>query len=518
MSDVNINDNTTKGHIICPENVPIDEELCHLQWQLNHKKSLIIASYRPQQRPELERGLHELLKRPQLSLFENLKLIQGNLKKTKYQIIRYNGEHFNILEENELLKLAPNVDLKCTCSTILVGVGIGSLLIKTTNIKPISPSRSRTPIFPIHIWLLVMYRWCLQLFSRPSFLCRILACLSKFSCMLHVQYSLVQGLCNAIHRLDSAANVLEYIEARHCLNARVCGLVLDALIGILVFVKRSWWLYWINYIRALCREKYTGIFRIGVYQFTVKIGHYCKVNSEVAALLSMTLLNNILIWSLIKPKCAEIFKMMSNIFEHASILGISSQIGFLADMATMETWHVLYTQTIMATITKWFQYYIYSLLQLFKGKKWNELKTALDSNHYTRDQLFLGTVIFTLLVILYPTIWLFYITFVLMLLPIVFAKTILKCLAELIIHNPIYFILHNLLGTSTFKQQVRIEYNRKNPTDSDCLSLVCHGFSVGVFEPLELGIRQRVWGSMPFVLLRNIARCYKIVGDSYMLI
>ena len=52
-----------------------------------------------------------------------------------------------------------------------------------------------------------------------------------------------------------------------------------------------------------------------------------------------------------------------------------------------------------------------SLWRLFRGKKWNVLRRRVDSTSYDVDQLFLGTLLFSILLFLVPTTALFYVVF-----------------------------------------------------------------------------------------------------------
>ena len=58
-------------------------------------------------------------------------------------------------------------------------------------------------------------------------------------------------------------------------------------------------------------------------------------------------------------------------------------------------------------------YCLGSLWRLFRGKKWNVLRQRVDSAVYDADQLFVGTLLFTVLLFLLPTIGLYYVVFTL---------------------------------------------------------------------------------------------------------
>ena len=52
-----------------------------------------------------------------------------------------------------------------------------------------------------------------------------------------------------------------------------------------------------------------------------------------------------------------------------------------------------------------------ALSRLFRGKKWNVLRKRVDTCNYDVDQLFIGTLLFTILLFLFPTTTLFYAVF-----------------------------------------------------------------------------------------------------------
>lgn len=54
-----------------------------------------------------------------------------------------------------------------------------------------------------------------------------------------------------------------------------------------------------------------------------------------------------------------------------------------------------------------------ALLRLFVGRKYNPLRGGIDSCEYTNQELFVGTVAFTILLLLLPTTALYYIVFTL---------------------------------------------------------------------------------------------------------
>ena len=52
------------------------------------------------------------------------------------------------------------------------------------------------------------------------------------------------------------------------------------------------------------------------------------------------------------------------------------------------------------------------LWRLFRGRRWNPEKQRVETWPYTLEQLFLGTLCFTILLFLFPTVLLYYTVFV----------------------------------------------------------------------------------------------------------
>eukprot|EP00371_Babesia_bovis_P003443 XP_001612090.1 hypothetical protein [Babesia bovis T2Bo] len=186
----------------------------------------------------------------------------------------------------------------------------------------------------------------------------------------------------------------------------------------------------------------------------MRIGKYCKLNDEVAVFLSRLIISMLMVWRTIIPKLEQNFYLLTKLFEYAALFGVTYQMAILLDIVSVETLHTTYAHCILLYITKWMQRYKFSLLQLFKGKKWNELKQALDSNEYTREQLFLGTVIFTLILLIYPTIWVFYCITLVVYLPVFFMRAVVKCLIQVMTKIPFYYLIYNLIFPSSYKESI----------------------------------------------------------------
>lgn len=95
-----------------------------------------------------------------------------------------------------------------------------------------------------------------------------------------------------------------------------------------------------------------------------------------------------------------------------SLCGVSVLISSLSDILLLFTLHIRLFFYISSRMQHWSASCMYSLFLLFRGKKWNRLKERVDSQDFSLDQLLLGTVLFSVLVFLYPTFLFYHLLFI----------------------------------------------------------------------------------------------------------
>jgi phosphatidylinositol glycan class Q protein len=96
---------------------------------------------------------------------------------------------------------------------------------------------------------------------------------------------------------------------------------------------------------------------------------------------------------------------------YSSFAGATMPISLFSDLVSLLTIHIYSFYMASARIYHWQLMIIISLFHLFRGKKRNVLRNRIDSCDYSLDQLLLGTILFTLLFFLLPTVFVFYLLF-----------------------------------------------------------------------------------------------------------
>lgn len=128
----------------------------------------------------------------------------------------------------------------------------------------------------------------------------------------------------------------------------------------------------------------------------------------------------------------------------SSFAGASMPIALFSDLLSVLTLHIYSFYIASARIFNWQLTIIISLFHLFRGKKRNVLRKRIDSCDYDLDQLLLGTILFTLLFFLLPTVIVFYLTFASARMAIISLKAALDTCLACLNHFPLFALMLRL--------------------------------------------------------------------------
>lgn len=145
-------------------------------------------------------------------------------------------------------------------------------------------------------------------------------------------------------------------------------------------------------------------------------------------------------------------------------------IALFSDLVSMLTVHIYSFYIASARIFNWQLTIILSLFHLFRGKKRNVLRNRIDSCDYDLDQLLLGTILFTVLFFLLPTVVVFYLTFASARMLIISLKAALDTCLAFLNHFPLFALMlrvkdsRRLPGGIRF--ELREEYDKPNSSST----------------------------------------------------
>ena len=184
----------------------------------------------------------------------------------------------------------------------------------------------------------------------------------------------------------------------------------------------------------------TGLQRMIVWLMGWPAG--LKLNNELAAFLGDLFLWVIEYWaSIINGVITPWLPQIIYVIGFTSFAGASLPIALLSDLLSLITLHIYSFYIASARIFNWQINIIASLFHLFRGKKRNVLRNRIDSCDYDLDQLLLGTILFTLLFFLLPTVIVFYLTFASARMAIIIFKAVLDTLLACLNHFPLFALM-----------------------------------------------------------------------------
>ncbi|KAK5995587.1 N-acetylglucosaminyl-phosphatidylinositol biosynthetic protein gpi1 [Cladobotryum mycophilum] len=182
-----------------------------------------------------------------------------------------------------------------------------------------------------------------------------------------------------------------------------------------------------------------------------------KLNGELAAFLGDLFLWVIDYWSSCIETLSPALPQIIWFIGFSSFAGASMPIAMFSDLLSALTMHIYSFYLASARIYHWQLTILLSLFHLFRGKKHNVLRNRIDSCDYDLDQLLVGTILFTLLFFLLPTVVVFYLNFAIARMVIISMKagfdTALSCLN----HFPLFALMLRLKDPSRLPGGIRFE-------------------------------------------------------------
>ncbi|KAJ4324985.1 pig-Q [Fusarium piperis] len=182
-----------------------------------------------------------------------------------------------------------------------------------------------------------------------------------------------------------------------------------------------------------------------------------KLNGELAAFLGDLFLWVIDYWSSCIETLTPALPKMVWFIGFSSFAGASMPIAMFSDMLSTLTIHIYSFYLASGRIYHWQLTILQSLFHLFRGKKHNVLRNRIDSCDYDLDQLLVGTILFTLLFFLLPTVAVFYLNFAIARMAIISLKagfdTMLSCLN----HFPLFALMLRIKDPRRLPGGIRFE-------------------------------------------------------------
>ncbi|XP_077068595.1 phosphatidylinositol N-acetylglucosaminyltransferase subunit Q [Siphateles boraxobius] len=293
--------------------------------------------------------------------------------------------------------------------------------------------QASVPVCIFLTWLLSLWHWFCSfriLHSWP-----VLFILSKLSTCVQLGYRAVHF--KTVFSPKKAATHMDFMRKA---NIFVSFLV-DIALGLLLVS----WLYRENRISKLADTLVPVADRVAkelqeLLEWLMGAPAGLKMNRALDQVLGRFFLYHIHLW-------ISYIHLMSPFIERilwyvglSACLGLTFALSILSDIVALLTFHIYCFYVYGARLYCLKIYGLSSLWRLFRGKKWNVLRQRVDSCSYDLDQLFIGTLLFTILLFLLPTTALYYLVFTLLRLVVVLFQGVIHLSVDFINSIPLFAI------------------------------------------------------------------------------
>ncbi|KAE8146451.1 N-acetylglucosaminyl transferase component-domain-containing protein [Aspergillus avenaceus] len=198
-----------------------------------------------------------------------------------------------------------------------------------------------------------------------------------------------------------------------------------------------------------------------------------KLNNELAAFLGDLFLWVIENWAAFIANLQPYLPHVIYIVGCSSFAGASMPIALFSDLVSILTVHIYSFYIASARIFNWQLTIIISLFHLFRGKKRNVLRNRIDSCDYDLDQLLIGTILFTVLFFLLPTIIVFYLAFATARMSIISLKAALDTWLAFLNHFPLFALMLRVKDSRRLPGGIRFELRGEHkPSTTGSTSIV----------------------------------------------
>jgi phosphatidylinositol glycan class Q protein len=182
-----------------------------------------------------------------------------------------------------------------------------------------------------------------------------------------------------------------------------------------------------------------------------------KLNGELARFLGELFIWVIDYWNNCMQQLRPALPHIIRLIGFSSFAGASLPISMFSDLVSLLTVHIYSFYIASARIYHWQLMIIISLFHLFRGKKRNVLRNRIDNCDYDLDQLLLGTILFTVLFFLLPTVAVFYSTFAGARMAIIALKAGLDTYLACLNHFPLFALMLRLKDSRRLPGGIRFE-------------------------------------------------------------
>ncbi|KAI9056489.1 Gpi1-domain-containing protein [Trametes sanguinea] len=235
----------------------------------------------------------------------------------------------------------------------------------------------------------------------------------------------------------TVTSISKYIKFHNCVWLVLNDVIIGVAFGSFLCENRQILAAWLEYVLQYYLVHRMELALLWLNNWPAGL----KLNTELSQFYCHSLIGVVSAWGWLLVRAAPYFSSLIGAIGIAGCCGMTMIVSLLSDTLSLLTAHLYACYYISATVFRHQLSLAGSLWNLFRGKRYNVLRNRIDSWDYELDQLLLGTILFTLLAFLYPTVLTYYALFATARLAIMMVHAVLDTVTALLNHFPLFALL-----------------------------------------------------------------------------
>ncbi|XP_050294415.1 phosphatidylinositol N-acetylglucosaminyltransferase subunit Q [Anthonomus grandis grandis] len=220
----------------------------------------------------------------------------------------------------------------------------------------------------------------------------------------------------------------------------------------------------VSHLQHTSQEFVTLLHHLLIYLMGSPIG--LKLNYSFNHSLGKFFFYHINLWKVFLQVMQPILENYFQLILAPALLGLSYLIALLCDIISLATFHVYCIYVYAARLFSLQVRCLTSLWRLFIGRKANPLRNRVDSCEYSSNQLFIGTLGFTMLLFLLPTSTMYYTVFAVFRVATLGMHTLLYKIKDVVNSVPLYLAVLWITKSPSVAGALQIEWIGLNNENS----------------------------------------------------
>ncbi|KAI8989047.1 N-acetylglucosaminyl transferase component-domain-containing protein [Trametes punicea] len=257
----------------------------------------------------------------------------------------------------------------------------------------------------------------------------------------------------------TVSSISKYIKFHNCVWLVLNDVIIGIAFGTFLCENREILAAWLEYLMQYHLIHRTERALLWLNNWPAGL----KLNTELSQFYCHTLIGMVSVWGWLLGRAAPYFPALIWTIGIAGSCGMTMIVSLLSDTLSLLTAHLYACYFISTAVFSQQLGLAGSLWNLFRGKRYNVLRNRIDTWDYDLDQLLLGTILFTLLAFLYPTVLTYYALFATARLAIMIVHAVLDTATALLNHFPLFALLLRVKDPLRLPGGVCIQRSKTGP-------------------------------------------------------